>query len=136
MSALCQQTAARKAFSTVWRCAAMIWCLGAGTPSAHAQQCVLGEPPSDACAVPRVISGEVGQHVVLMDASAATGVTTYCGMAVGHTVLFQVTPTVTGPVTISTCPPATTYDTVLEVWSGGDAECNLMADVDCNDDTI
>jgi hypothetical protein len=86
--------------------------------------------------MPRVISGDVGQHVVLMDASAATGVTTYCGMAVGHTVWFQVTPTVTGPVTISTCHPATTYDTVLEVWSGGDAECNLMADVDCNDDTI
>jgi hypothetical protein len=83
-----------------------------------------------------VISGDVGQHVVLMDASAATGVTAYCGMTVGHTVWFQVTPTVTGPVTISTCHPATTYDTVLEVWSGGDAECNVMADVDCNDDTI
>lgn len=103
---------------------------------AHGQQCLLGEPPSDACTVPRVISGDVGQHVVLMDVSAATGVTGYCGMAVGHTVWFQVTPTVTGPVTISTCHPATTYDTVLEVWSGGDAECNLMADVDCNDDTI
>jgi hypothetical protein len=71
-----------------------------------------------------------------MDASAATGVTTYCGMTVGHTVWFQVTPTLPGPVTISTCHPATTYDTVLEVWSGGDAECNLMDDVDCNDDTI
>jgi len=126
---------ARNVFAVVFRCAAMIACLGGGTPSAHAQQCVLGEPPSDFCAVPRVISGDVGQHVVLMDASAATGVTAYCGMIVGHTVWFQVTPTVTGPVTISTCHPATTYDTVLEVWSGGDAECNLMADVDCNDDT-
>lgn len=100
------------------------------------QSCVHGEPPTDACTVPRVISGDVGQHVILMDAFAATGALTYCGSPVGHTVWFQVTPTVTGPVSISTCHPATSYDTVLQVWSGGDDECNLMTEVACNDDTI
>jgi hypothetical protein len=53
----------------------------------------------------------------------------------GHTVWFQVTPTVNGYLTFSTCHSATTYDTVLEVYQGGEASCEFMTSVACNDDT-
>lgn len=106
-------------------------------PNAMAQRCSYSEPSADFCTVPRVVSGDPGQHVVLMDASTATGELTFCNVSVGRTVWFQVNPTVSGPITISTCHPATLFDTLLQVWSGGDDECNLMTPVEpgCNDDT-
>ncbi len=109
--------------------------LACGT--AHAQTCTYGEAPTDNCpgTGPRVVDGSVGQHVVLMDATNATGTPTYCGISVDHTVWFEVTPVVSGPMTISTCHPQTSYDTVLQVWSGGDPDCFSMIPEDCNDDT-
>ena len=98
------------------------------------QTCILGESPTDFCSSARVIDGNPGQHVVLMDVANATGGDTYCNANVGHTVWFEVTPTVSGPMTISTCHPATTYDTVLQVWLGGDSQCEFMEFLDCNDD--
>lgn len=100
------------------------------------QSCILGEAPSDFCTAPRVIPGNEGQHVVLMDVHNATGPgEVQCNFIVGRTVWFSVTPAISGPVTISTCHPATSFDTVLEVFSGGDGACASMTPVACNDDT-
>ena len=102
---------------------------------AYAQQCPSSEPASDSCASPRVISGSVGQHVVIMDASSATGTTTSCGRSMGKTVWFEVTPAVSGPMTISTCHSLTSYDTILQAYSGGNEECQGMTIEDCEDDS-
>jgi hypothetical protein len=109
--------------------------LVASAPVAYGQTCVLGEAPSGDCTAPRQIPGTPGQHVVLMDASNAIGAATTCGLFAGKRVWFEVTPAVSGPVTISTCHPNTTYDTVLEVFSGGDSNCDFMSPEACNDDT-
>jgi hypothetical protein len=110
--------------------------LAAGVAPAYAQACLYSEAPRDHCSTARVISGNVGQHVVLMDATNATSSSeVFCGVSVGHTVWFDVTPVVSGPMTISTCHPATTYDTVLSVWSGGESECEFMTFEGCIDDT-
>ena len=39
---------------------------------AYCQTCLFSEPPSSDCLYPRVIPGNVGQHVVLMDVHAAS----------------------------------------------------------------
>ncbi len=109
--------------------------IATAAPLAMGQSCVIGEPPTESCTSPRQIPGTPGQHIVLMDASAATVPGTTCGLFAGKRVWFEVTPTVSGPMTISTCHPNTTYDTVLEVYSGGDPGCDFMSLEDCNDDT-
>ncbi|MEK6674589.1 MAG: hypothetical protein AABZ47_02920 [Planctomycetota bacterium] len=96
-----------------------------------------GESPSDFCSMARVVSGEVGQHVVVMGVSEATDSgESYCNVNVGHTVWFEVVPEVSGPLTFSTCHPTTTYDTVVQAYRGGESRCEFMNEVDCNDDTF
>ena len=102
---------------------------------ARAQDCALGEPPSVACSDARVISGEPGQHIVITDVSGIAGGGSLCGVPAGHTAWFELTPTVTGPITISTCHPSTSYDTVLEVFNGGDDLCNSVTSVACTNDS-
>jgi len=98
------------------------------------QTCVLSEP-AVSCSVAREIPGTPGQHVVLVDAANTFGLwTASCGFNVGKPAWFQVTPTVSGPITLSTCHPATSFDTVIEVFSGGDSGCEFMTSVACNDD--
>ncbi len=105
--------------------------------SSWGQSCVLGEPPSDFCDAARIISGQEGQHVVLMDVHQATSSPGQgsCGTNLGHTVWFSVTPEVSGLMTISTCHPATGFDTVLDVYRGGDSGCEFMIPVQCVDDS-
>lgn len=99
------------------------------------QTCVMAEPPSDFCTTAREIPGAVGQHVVLMDVHNATGTSTICGVPAGQTVWFKVVPEVSGPLVFSTCHPATTYDTVVQAYRGGDSMCDFMEAIDCNDDS-
>ncbi|NOT01430.1 MAG: hypothetical protein HOP29_12465 [Phycisphaerales bacterium] len=100
------------------------------------QFCPHGEPPADFCSAARIIPGNPGQHVVLVDAHDATAVgETHCGIDAGHTTWFSVTPTVSGPMTISTCHPHTTFDTVIAVFAGGEGSCEFMQPMGCNDDT-
>lgn len=102
---------------------------------APAQPCIGTEPPSTACTLARVIPGTPGHHVVMMDVSTATGTSTICnGIFSGHNVWFEVTPDQSGPMTITTCHPMTQYDTVLQVYRGGDSQCDFMITVTCNDD--
>lgn len=99
-----------------------------------AAQC--GEAPSDFCSSARVIPGAPGVYEVTMDVHNATAVgESLCGIPVGHTVWFSVTPTVTGLLTFSTCHPNTTYDTVIAAWSGGESSCEFISLIACNDDT-
>ncbi len=93
-----------------------------------------GVSASDSCVAPHVIMGTPGHHVVRMDVSTATGTGTICSKSVGKTVWFEVTPTVSGPLTFSTCHPSTTYDTVVQAYSGGTAECLGYIDEGCSDD--
>ena len=102
---------------------------------AHAQLCNSAEPPAAACDLARVIPGTQGHHVVMMDVSTATGTSTICdGIFTGNNVWFEVTPALSGPMTITTCHPATQFDTVLQVYSGGDSNCDFMVEDTCNDD--
>jgi len=105
------------------------------SPAAYGQTCVIGEAPTTNCQLPRHIPGTPGQHVVLMDVTNASGIGSTCGILAGKRVWFEVTPTVSGPMTISTCHPNTAYDTVLQVYSGGDPGCDFMSPEACNDDT-
>ena len=82
-------------------------------PIAIAQQCPYAEPATDSCTAARVVPGTVGHHVVMMDVSTATGTNTACNVSFGKTVWFEVTPQVSGPMTVSTCHPGTSYDTVV-----------------------
>ncbi|MGD8396375.1 MAG: T9SS type A sorting domain-containing protein [Candidatus Eiseniibacteriota bacterium] len=106
-------------------------------PAVTAQTCVgsiAGDPYAD-CTTPLVIPGDVGQHVRYVDVSGLPGgLSPSCGQPTGRKVWFEIVPEASGPLAISTCHPATTYDTVLEVWSGGDPQCGLMTLVDCSDD--
>ena len=103
---------------------------------AHGQSCPFyAEPAVTYCGFPQVISGTPGQHVVYVDSSGSALSTSLCGSSVTNVAWFEVTPTVTGPMTISTCHPMTAYDTVLTVYSGGNSECQGMTEVGCNDDT-
>ncbi|MBI4580825.1 MAG: hypothetical protein HY718_14045 [Planctomycetes bacterium] len=107
----------------------------AAPPAAYGGSCNFSEPAAASCISPRVIAGGPGQHVVMMDAQSAGGTGTICGVAVGHIVYFEVTPEVNGPITVSTCHPATAYDTVLGVYIPGEL-CELSQEVACNDDTL
>jgi hypothetical protein len=98
-----------------------------------AAQC--GEPPSNYCDTARVIPGAAGSYEIIMGVASATGQETYCGVNVGHTVWFTCVPTVSGLLTFTTCHPATTYDTVLEAYAHGEANCEFWEVVACNDDT-
>ncbi len=106
--------------------------------SAHAtilaQECPVAEPPATNCAIAREIPGTVGHHVVLTERSNIDIQTPFCGTTTRRIVWFSVMPDVTGPMTISTCHPATTYDTILTVFSGGDAACGSMTQEACIDD--
>jgi len=121
-------------FQLRYRLVAALVAVIAGNTS-WAQTCVMSEPATSSCEFARTIPGTPGQHVVLVDASNAVGNGSgSCGFNVGRFAWFRVTPGVSGPITLSTCHPATTYDTVIEVFSGGDAGCNFMNSVACNDD--
>lgn len=98
----------------------------------EAQTCVFTEPPTPNCGSPRVIPGWEGQHVVLMDAATAGGTASRCGVPTGHEVWFEVIPDVSGPMTISTCHPSTSFDTVIQAFAGSD--CAMMIQMECNDD--
>ncbi len=107
-----------------------------GTARADGQTCVGGVAARDTCGSAYALPGTEGHHVVFMDASTATGTPTYCSATVGKTVWFEVTPTVSGPMVFSTCHPSTTYDTVIQAFSGGNSECQGMASEGCNDDGV
>jgi parallel beta-helix repeat protein len=102
---------------------------------APAQQCPYAEPAADSCNGARVIPGTIGHHVVWMDASTATGTNVGCNVSFGKTVWFDVTPQVSEAMTVSTCHPGTSFDTVVQVYRGGDSNCETMFLVDCEDDT-
>ncbi len=103
--------------------------------TAWGQSCVVGEPATGDCTSPRQILGTPGQHVVLMDVANSVLTGSTCGLFATNRAWFEVTPTVSGPMTISTCHPNTSYDTVLEVYSGGDSGCDFMLLEQCIDDT-
>lgn len=102
--------------------------------TAYGQSCAYSEGPVQSCGFPRTIDGTPGQHVVYVDTSTSTTSTTLCGRSVTNVAWFEVRPTVSGPLTISTCHPLTSYDTVLTVYSGGNTECQGMDEIDCDDD--
>ncbi len=98
--------------------------------------CVLSDPAVSGCDMATVIPGTPGQHVLLVDASNAIGLrSTSCGPDAENMAWFEVTPDVSGPITLSTCHPSTTYDTLIEVFSGGDNNCDFMTAIACDDDT-
>ncbi len=107
----------------------------AGTSTAWAQ--CTGEPPSDSRCSARVIPGAPGVYDVVMDLTAATqDLAPACGTNVGNDVWFEVTPTVSGPLTFTTCRPATSFDTVVQVWRNiGDCELPVSLDELCVDDS-
>jgi hypothetical protein len=116
---------------------ATLVCASMPAPAAVAQTCagsIPGDPHAD-CTTPLVIPGDVGQHVRYVDvAGLPSGTVQRCAQPAGREVWFEIVPDASGPIEISTCHPATTYDTVLEVWRGGDAQCDFMILVDCSDD--
>lgn len=106
-------------------------------PAAQAQSCVIGEPATPDCAAPRVIPGDVGHHVVYMDASGSGTVVPTCttGVDMSSVVYFVVTPNASGQITVSTCHPNTSYDTVLRAYSGGTpGSCLNWSEIACIDD--
>ncbi|GAB4275485.1 MAG: hypothetical protein Kow0092_31110 [Deferrisomatales bacterium] len=102
--------------------------------TAHGQTCLFAEPGPGDCFAPLEIPGTVGQHVVLTDAGDGTDTGSLCGASVGNLLYFSLTPEVSGPVRVSTCHPATAYDTVLRVARGVEL-CEAGSEVACNDDT-
>ena len=109
--------------------------LGIGVLAAEGQTCPSALDPTDSCSDALVIDGSIGHHVVFMDATTATPGGTQVYTTAGHTVWFSVTPEVSAPMTITTCHPYTKYDTILEVYSGGDSGCEFMTLVAWDDDT-
>lgn len=114
--------------------AVLMLTLFAKCPAPAAAQC--GEPPADYCDTARVISGAPGVYELLVNVAPATNAgETACGITLGHTIWFSITPSTDGRITFSTCHPNTTYDTVVRVYRGGESSCEFMNDVDCVDDT-
>ena len=106
-------------------------CVCAASQLAQAQ---CGEPAADSCWEPRAIPGAPGTYEIVMDVHAATqDVDATCAGNIGHTVWFRLIPEVSGLVTVTTCHPHTSYDTVVQVWQG--AECEFLSPVDCVDDS-
>lgn len=85
-----------------------------------AQTCFYGEPAAAQCLDPRVIDGAEGQHMVLMDCDDATADGYIADIYVGNLVYFEVTPLVSGPMTVSTCYQYTQYDTVISLNTRGE----------------
>ncbi len=106
-----------------------------GGQSAEAQ--CGGETPAVSPCLPRIIPGTPGVHEVIVDVStAAASFIPACGLNVGHAVWFEVTPSISGLLTFSTCHPSTSYDTVLQPWlATGDCEFPQRLDELCVDDT-
>lgn len=101
-----------------------------------AQNCPGSDPPRDYCSTAYVLPGTPGLHEVVMDVSTATAPSeTSCNAAIGHSVWFSVTPTLSGTLTFTTCHPRTTYDTVAQAFKGGESSCEFMTYLECNDDT-
>ncbi len=102
--------------------------------SAHGYTCAFSEQATGST---RQVPGTVGHHVVLMDVQTSLSTGYIDGKYVGNIVTFCVTPDVTGWMTVSTCHPATAYDTVLEVNTGGEGGCcgEFPTIVAVNDDT-
>ncbi|RME40198.1 MAG: fibronectin type III domain-containing protein, partial [Planctomycetota bacterium] len=89
---------------------------GAGAMPARGQTCTFGEPAALSCSEARLIPGTPGQHVVYVDTSNSIVDLFDFGCAwVSHPAFFRFTPTVDSTVTVTTCHPNTTYDTVLAV---------------------
>ncbi len=100
-----------------------------------AGSCNYGEPATPICMQARVISGAVGHHVVLMDASDSTNTGTVGGIAAGNIVYFSLIPSISGAITVSACSPFTNYDTVLEVLRKSGEFCDASsASIVSNDD--
>ena len=118
------------------RLVSAIMALGCAIGIAVAQTCPSALDPTDFCADAHVIDGSIGHHIVYMDATNATAGGTQVYTSAGHTVWFSVTPEVSAPMTITTCHPYTKYDTILEVFSGGDSQCEFMSLVAWDDDTV
>jgi len=116
-----------------WWCAAIALCASGSTAFA---QCG-GEPPSDAICGARFIPGTPGTVHIVMDVSnAMPDFDMACGFNVGHTVWFEVTPGLPGPVSVSTCTPETSFDTVMQIWQdSGDCEFPIRLDDLCSDDS-
>lgn len=96
-----------------------------------------GDPPADYCSMAQTIPGAPGVYQYFIDVSTATAIVeSACGVPIGHSTWFQVTPEYDGRVTFSTCNPNTGYDTVVEAYQGGEASCEFMSTVACNDDTF
>jgi hypothetical protein len=55
-----------------------------------------------------------------------------CG-SMGADVWFVFYPNCTGPLTVTTCDPITTFDTVIAVWDGANG-CGALVPLICNDD--
>ena len=78
-----------------------------------------GEPAYDFRCNPRILPGSAGIYEVVMGVASATqDLIPTCGLNIGHTVWFRVIPTEDSLLTFTTCHPATSYDTVLQVWGG------------------
>ena len=83
---------------------------------------------------PRILPGAPGVYEVISGVANATPDSpAACGLDVGHTVWFKVIPTEDSLLTFTTCHPATSYDTVLQVW-GGSCEIPVRLDDLCSDD--
>lgn len=87
-------------------------------------------PANDECLSAAVLS--MGVNGPFSNLGATTSLPTWtCGYLTGADVWFRYTATATAPVTFWTCTPTRTFDTVMQVFAG---DCNLMANLDCNDD--
>ncbi len=83
---------------------------------------------------PRILPGAPGVYEVVTGVANATpDLIPACGFNIGHTVWFRVIPTQDSTLTFTTCHPATSYDTVLQVWGG---ICDILVPLEgqCNDD--
>ncbi len=116
----------------------MVVCMMGSLVGSTEGQCVLSEPATSVCGAARVIPGTPGQHVVLMDVVNSTAVwqPSCSGLQANQLVWFTVTPTVTGPITLSTCHPATGFDTAIIAFTGGDTNCVGMSETACSDDVL
>jgi len=98
-----------------------------------------GDPPDNLdCFTARELPGYPGTHEAEVDVTTAFVIgsepTPQCGFNVGHTVWFKVTPVVDGSITFSTCHPTTSYDTVVQAYTG-DCSGFLFGPVEwCSDD--
>ncbi|MHC5108966.1 MAG: hypothetical protein ACYTHJ_03695 [Planctomycetota bacterium] len=113
---------------------AALWAVFCG--AAHGQ--CDGEAPAISPCLPRVIPGDPGVHTVVMDATnSGGGFQMACTpFPTGNNVWFEITPTVTGELTFSSCHPATSFDTIIQPWKAtSDCEFPQRLDELCVDDS-